>query len=125
MGLGQPGYVFSTNQTGNYIEQIAELLAPQGRFGLIDDPGDLSIMPFKPKSISIYWEFMYTRSLFKTNDMIRQHYILNQVAELLDAGKIRSTATETLGTINATNLKVAHKILESNTARGKLVLEGF
>ena len=68
---------------------------------------------------------MYTRSLFKTNDMIRQHYILNQVAELLDAGKIRSTATETLGTINATNLKVAHKILESNTARGKLVLEGF
>lgn len=125
LGLGQPGYVFSTNQTGNYIEQIAELLAPQGRFGLIDDPGDLSIMPFKPKSISIYWEFMYTRSLFKTNDMIRQHYILNQVAELLDAGKIRSTATETLGTINATNLKVAHKILESNTARGKLVLEGF
>ena len=68
---------------------------------------------------------MYTRSLFKTNDMIRQHYILNQVAELLDAGKIRSTATEILGTINATNLKVAHKILESNTARGKLVLEGF
>jgi NADPH:quinone reductase-like Zn-dependent oxidoreductase len=68
---------------------------------------------------------MYTRSLFKTNDMIRQHYILNQVAELLDAGKIRSTATETLGTISATNLIIAHKILESNMARGKLVLEGF
>ena len=116
---------FSTNQTGNYIEQIAELLAPQGRFGLIDDPGDLSIMPFKQKSISIYWEFMYTRSLFKTNDMIRQHYILNQVAELLDAGKIRSTATDTLGIINATNLINAHKILESNTTCGKLVLKGF
>ena len=125
LGLGQPGYVFSTNQTGTYIEQIAELIAPQGRFGLIDDPEALNIMPFKRKSISTHWELMYTRSLFQTPDMTRQHDILNEVSALLDAGKIKSTATETLGKINAANLKKAHEILESNTARGKLVLEGF
>ena len=125
LGIGQPGYVFSTNQTHMYIEQIAELIAPQGRFGLIDDPDGLNIMPFKGKSISTHWEMMYTRSLFQTPDMTRQHDILNEVAGLLDTGKIRSTATETLGKINAENLKKAHKILESNTARGKLVLEGF
>mgnify|MGYP003626428016 FL=1 len=125
LGLGQPGYVFSTNQTGTYIEQIAELIAPQGRFGLIDDPEALNIMPFKRKSISTHWELMYTRSLFQTPDMTRQHDILNEVSALLDAGKIKSTATETLGKINASNLKKAHEILESNTARGKLVLEGF
>lgn len=125
LGIGQPGYVFSTNQSGTYIEQIAELIAPQGRFGLIDDPENLNIMPFKAKSISTHWELMYTRSLFQTPDMQRQHDILNEVAALLDAGKIKSTATETLGRINAANLIKAHKILESNTARGKLVLEGF
>lgn len=125
LGIGQPGYVFSTNQTGDYIEQIAEFIAPQGRFGLIDDPAELNIKPFKQKSISTHWEFMYTRSLFQTDDMTNQHDILNQVADLLNAGKIQSTATETLGAINAENLTRAHKILESNKARGKLVLEGF
>lgn len=125
LGIGAPSYAFSTNQTGQYIDQLAELLAPQGRFGLIDDPDTLSIMPFKMKSISIHWEFMYTRSLFQTADIGRQSEILNEVSALLDAGKIRSTATETIGVINAANLKHAHALLESGKARGKMVLEGF
>lgn len=125
LGIGQPGYVFSTNQTGDYIEAVAEFIAPQGRFGLIDDPVALNIAPFKAKSISTHWELMYTRSLFQTPDMDRQHDILNEVAVLLDAGKIQSTATQNFGTINAANLKKAHALLETNTARGKLVLEGF
>ena len=125
LGIGQPGYVFSTNQTGDYMEQIADFIAPQGRFGLIDDPAELNIKPFKQKSVSTHWEFMYTRSLFQTDDMTRQHDILNGVAALIDAGKVKSTATETLGAINAENLTSAHKILETNKARGKLVLEGF
>ena len=125
IGLGQPGSVFSTNRTDLYVDQIAELIAPQGRFGLIDDPETLDIMPFKTKCVSTHWELMFTRSLFRTADMARQGQILNEVAALLDAGKIRSTATETLGTICAANLKRAHAALESGEARGKLVLEGF
>jgi NADPH:quinone reductase-like Zn-dependent oxidoreductase len=57
--------------------------------------------------------------------MGRQGEILNDVAKLLDDGLIKSTVTETLGTINATNLKRAHAALETGKARGKLVLEGF
>ena len=125
LGLGQPGFVFSTTHTGSYVDQIAELIAPQGRFGLIDDPEGLDIKPFKQKAASIHWEFMFTRPLFGTPDISRQGEILNEVAALLDAGKIRSTATESLGIINAANLKRAHETLESGTARGKLVLEGF
>lgn len=125
IGLGQPGYVFSTNHTELYLGQISELIAPQGRFGLIDDPDTLDVMPFKAKSISTHWELMFTRSLFQTADIARQSEILNEVAGLLDEGKIRSTATEALGTICAENLKQAHTILESGKARGKLVLEGF
>ena len=125
LGIGAPAFVFSTTHTDQYIGQIAELIAPQGRFGLIDDPEALDIAPLKPKSVSIHWELMFTRSLFGTEDIARQRHILNQVSELLDAGKIRSTATDVMGTINAANLAKAHRILASNTARGKMVLEGF
>lgn len=125
LGIGQPGWVFSTTHTHQYIDQIAEFIAPQGHFGLIDDPDTLNIMPFKTKAVSTHWELMFTRSLFGTPDMQRQHDILNEVADLLDGGQIRSTATETLGKINATTLKRAHEIIESNKAKGKLVLEGF
>lgn len=125
LGIGQPGYVFSTTHSHQYIEQIAEFIAPQGRFGLIDDPETLNIMPFKTKAVSTHWELMFTRPLFETADITRQHDILNEVAELLDAGKVRSTATEVLGKIDAATLKRAHAILESNKAKGKLVLEGF
>ncbi len=125
LALGAPGFVFSTNHSEQYTAQAAELMAPQGRFGLIDDPQNLDIMPFKIKAVSIHWELMFTRSLFTTADIARQGDILNQVAALLDAGKIKSTATETLGVINAANIKRAHAILESGKARGKIVLEGF
>lgn len=125
LGIGAPGYVFSTTHTHQYVGQVAEFIAPQGRFGLIDDPEALNIMPFKAKSISTHWELMYTRSLFQTEDMTRQHHILTEVAALLDAGKIKSTASETLGKIDAATLRRAHAILETNKAKGKLVLTGF
>lgn len=115
----------STNHAEQYGGQVAELIAPQGRFGLIDDPETFDFMPLKTKCVSTHWELMFTRSLFSTSDMGRQGEILNVVAEMLDAGLVKSTATETLGTINAENLKRAHAALESGKARGKLVLEGF
>ncbi|WP_417484124.1 zinc-binding alcohol dehydrogenase family protein [Maricaulis salignorans] len=125
LGIGAPSFVFSTNYSDSYVQQISEFIAPQGRFGLIDDPEHFDIRPFKAKAVSIHWELMFTRSLFTTPDIARQGEILTEVAALLDAGKIKSTATETLGTINAENLKRAHAILESGKAKGKLVLEGF
>ena len=125
LGIGQPGFVFSTTHTDSYIEQIAELIAPQGRFGLIDDPVNLDIASLKPKSTSIHWEFMYTRSLFGTSDVARQHDILTHTTDLVEAEKIRSTATQTMGKIDAATLMRAHALIETNTARGKIVLEGF
>lgn len=125
LGIGAPGCVFSTTHTHQYTAQIAEFIAPQGRFGLIDDPETLDISPLKQKSVSTHWEFMFTRPLFKTADIARQGEILTEVAGLLDSGKIRSTATEVLGRINAENLRKAHLTLASASARGKMVLEGF
>lgn len=125
LGLGPPGFVFSTTNTDQHIKEIVEAIAPQGRFALIDDPKTLDIVPFKRKAASIHWELMFTRPLFGTPDMIEQHKLLNKVAELVDAGEIRTTLSETLGTINAANLKKAHVMIESGRTKGKLVLEGF
>ena len=125
LGLGAPGFVFSTTQTDKHYADIVELIAPQGRFGLIDDPGDLSIMPFKRKAISIHWELMFTRPLFSTPDIAAQGRLLNEVAALVEAGRIRSTATEVAGKIDAATLRKVHARIESGTARGKIVQEGF
>ena len=125
LGLGAPAYVFSTTQTQEHMAQIAELIAPQGRFGLIDDPVGFDALLFKRKSVSINWESMFTRSIFQTADMAEQGQLLDTVAKLVDAGQLRSTLTEHWQPINAANLKRAHTLLESGQSRGKIVLEGF
>ena len=123
--IGAPAFVFSTTETRRHLAEIVALIAPQGRFGLIDDPDVLDVVGFKRKSVSVHWEFMFTRSLFGTPDMDAQGKLLDEVARLVDEGKIRTTATETLSPINAANLKKAHATIESGKARGKIVLEAF
>ena len=125
LGISAPGFVFSTTNTDRHLAEIAELIAPQGRFALIDDPKSLDINPFKRKSVSVHWEFMFTRSMFETADMAVQGKHLNELARLVDAGTIRTTLGENGGLINAANLKRAHALIETGKARGKIVLEGF
>ena len=125
LGIGAPGFVFSTTQTDKHIDAIADLIAPQGRFVLIDDPKSFDVMKFKRKSVSIHHELMFTRSIFGTPDIAKQGDILDDVSRAVDFGKVRSTATKNLGVINAANLKLAHAQLESGTTMGKVVLEGF
>ncbi|MGN6449802.1 MAG: zinc-binding alcohol dehydrogenase family protein [Brucella intermedia] len=125
LGIGAPALVFSTTQTLDHLSEIVRLIAPQGRFGLIDDPDKLDIMPFKRKSVSVHWELMFTRPIYQTADMAEQGRLLNEVAKLVDEGKIRTTLTEVLSPISAANLKAAHGVLESGKAKGKIVLEGW
>lgn len=125
IGIDNVKYVASLNQTDRHYEEIVKLIAPQGHLALIDDPATLDVMPLKRKSASVHWEFMFARSMFQTPDMQKQHDLLNEVASLIDLGKLRTTLGEHYGTINAENLKRAHALIESNTAKGKIVLEGF
>ena len=117
--------VASLTATDQHYKGIAELMAPQGKYGLIDDPAEFNVAVFKGKAISIHWESMFTRSSFQTADMIAQHNLLNDVADLIDKGVLRTTLAQTFGTINADNLKRAHALLESGKSRGKIVLEGW
>ena len=124
LGIGAPGLVFSTTHTADHLKEIVELIAPQGRLALINnEPLELALL--MRKCVSIHWESMFTRSMMQTADMAEQHALLDKVARLVDAGKIRTTVAEHFGPINAANLKRAHALLETGKARGKIVLEGF
>lgn len=118
-------HVASLTHTDSYLEEYVNVLKPMGKIALTDDPTSLDVMKLKTKSLSLHWEFMFTRSMFKTHDMIAQHTLLSEVASLIDKGAIKTTVGQHLGTINAKNLLNAHAILESGRAIGKLVLEGF
>lgn len=124
-GIAQVEYVASLTGTGQHLPAIIKLIAPQGHMALIDDPQSMDIMPFKAKSVSISWESMFTRAVFGTPDMLEQHRLLNEVADLVDAGLLRTTLREASGPINAANLRRLHQLAESGTAIGKNVLAGF
>ena len=125
LGLAEVDYVASLTHTEQHFQQLIEVLKPQGRLAVIDDPERLDVMPLKRKSLSLHWELMFTRSLYETADMIEQHHLLNRVAELIDLGVLQTTVGEHFGAINAANLRRAHALIESGKARGKIVLEGF
>lgn len=118
--------VLSLTHTEQHFAKLVELLKPQGKLALIDDPAKpLDITLLKSKSISLHWELMFTRSLFHTDDMQAQHQLLNEAADLVDAGVLRTTLRENLGAINAANLRRAHQQVESASTIGKVVLSGW
>lgn len=107
-------------------ETAVELIRPQGGIVSIDDT-DLP-MPMggmKMKAASLHWEFMFARSMHQTHDMVEQHKLLSYVADQIDAGKIKTTVSKRISPINATNMREAHRLVETGQAKGKIVLEGF
>jgi zinc-binding alcohol dehydrogenase family protein len=118
-------YIASLTATARNFAQLVEVLAPQGKLGLIDDPATLDVVPLKRKAASLHWEFMFARSMWQTADMGDQGRLLTRVAELVDQGELRSTQTQTFSPINVENLKKAHALAESGKAIGKATLSGF
>ncbi|MCH9681336.1 MAG: zinc-binding alcohol dehydrogenase family protein [Deltaproteobacteria bacterium] len=125
LGISAVTHVASLTHTDAYISEFVELLAPFGHLALIDDPPALEVAPLKRKSLSLHWEFMYTRSMFETPDMAAQGRLLGEVAALVDAGVLRTTLQKVVGPIDAANLRAAHALIERGGSRGKIVLVGF
>jgi zinc-binding alcohol dehydrogenase family protein len=117
--------IFSVSHTHLHFAELARVVAPQGRICVIDDPDPIDVRLLKARCASLHWEAMFTRSSFETPDMAEQGRLLDQVAALVDEGLVRSTHAETLGRIDAANLRAAHAMIESGQTIGKLVLAGF
>lgn len=114
-------YVFTAHSSGQ-VEIYADLLTPFGQIVAIDDPETLDVLPLKTKAISWHWEFMFARPMHDTPDLIRQHELLTRVAELVDAGSVRTTVTTVLSPIDAEQLREAHRLVETGHVRGKVVI---
>ncbi len=126
LGTPEVDYALCFNDTDLHFPALAEAIAPQGRIcTIVETREPIHFNLLKTKSATISWEFMFTRPVFGTPDMIEQHRLLNAAAALVDAGTLRTTLREVLGPVNAANLKRAHALLEAHHVTGKLVLSGF
>lgn len=123
-GFKEVNFIVDFVDANFYWDAMAELIKPQGHIASITGSANPVLLnKLKNKSVSFSWELMYTRSMFQTEDMIEQHYILNKVAGLLDNGNIQSTLTTTLKGFTVENLKEAHRLQESGKTIGKTVIE--
>ncbi len=116
-------YILDFVDLNAYWDLIVELIKPHGHIASItgsDKP--VALNKLKTKSASFSWEFMYTRSMFNTEDMVEQHRILNQIAELMESGVIKSTVNTVMNGLSVGNLKEAHRQLESGKTIGKIVI---
>ena len=115
--------IFCTTQMERHWQAMADCIRPQGHIVLIDDPVEpVDIRLFKFKSVTLSWEFMYTRSMFGTGDMVEQGTLLAAVAGLLDSGTLVTTRQHTLEGLTAENIKGMHIKQESGSMIGKQVL---
>ncbi|MCX2477315.1 zinc-binding alcohol dehydrogenase family protein [Pedobacter sp. MC2016-05] len=124
IGFDQVDFIADFVDVNQYWDAFVQLIKPQGQIGSISDPTQpVNLRQLKGKSVSFHWELMFTRSMLQTEDMESQHHILNTVARWLDEGKISSTQNSILTGLTAKNLKEAHRLLESGTTIGKLVIK--
>ena len=121
--LCAPDYILCLNSTDSHLESMMELIAPQGMIcSIVETKQSHNLDKLKSKSAGFVWEFMFTRSMYKTADMIKQHQMLNEIARLVDAGEVKTTLNKTYQQISVENLVAAHKLLEAGSSIGKIVL---
>jgi NADPH:quinone reductase-like Zn-dependent oxidoreductase len=115
-------YILCLNNTDQHWPAIVETIKPQGKICSIVETSGVDLGLLKRKSATFVWEFMFTRSMYQTPDMIEQQELLNRIADLIDEGKLVTTISTLIQPINAANLREAHKMIEQGDTTGKLVL---
>jgi NADPH2:quinone reductase len=123
IGIADPDYILCLNNTDQYFSAMAELIAPQGMIcSIVETQQKHDIDVLKSKSAGFVWEFMFTRAMYQTADIVKQHELLNKIAQLVDSGEIISTHKQTLGAISSENISIAHQQLASGSTLGKITL---
>ncbi|WP_187977596.1 zinc-binding alcohol dehydrogenase family protein [Mycetocola sp. JXN-3] len=117
---GGVDYVFSAHSR-DQIPLLITVVRPFGEIVAIDDERNLNFYALKDRSISWHWESMFTRSSHHW-DLEGQHRLLNQIADLIDAGTLRTTLTTLLTPLDAERVRAAHRLVETGRTVGKIVV---
>ncbi len=126
LGLESVDRIANFADTDAYWDTMAELIQPQGSIvAIVGNRGPLDLDQLKSKSASFHWEFMFTRSRYGTPDLARQGDILEELADLIEVGALRTTLHSELGAINPENLERAHALVASGRTIGKIALQGW
>jgi NADPH:quinone reductase len=121
--IKQVDYILCLNNTDQHWKAMSEIIAPQGGIcSIVETTAAIDLNRLKSKAVTFSWEFMFTRSMYQTTDMIEQKKLLDAIAELIDKNEIATTVNEVMKPINAENLRKAHAMIEQGSAIGKIVL---
>jgi NADPH:quinone reductase len=123
-GIQEVDYIFCMNSTETHWENMSEVIAPQGKIcSIVESKEELNMNLIKNKSAAFLWEFMFTRPIYQTEDMIEQHRLLKETARLIEEGDIQTTATKKMQGLTAETFREAHQIVEEGKMIGKLVIK--
>lgn len=121
LGISQLQAVLHTSEPDDTIDALLALLAPFGRMMcLLPINRPLETAPLFARSLRLQYELMFTRSLFGY-DLAHQGRILDQIADRVEAGRLRSTLGSELPW-NLESLRQGHQLLETRRTIGKIVL---
>lgn len=126
LGLNSVDYIALFNDIDGHWDAVTDLIRPQGAIvSIVGNKEPLAQDRLFSKSVTLTWELMFTRPMFQTADMVKQHQLLNRIASWIDEGTIRTTVNQVLSPINAENLRLAHEMIESGRSIGKVVLSDW
>jgi zinc-binding alcohol dehydrogenase family protein len=124
IGFKTVDYIACFADTTGHWKAMAQAIVPQGKItAIVESPEVPDIGLMKSKCVAFIWEFMFTRPMFQTPDMIEQHELLKEVATLVDAGRITTTVRANGGILSPETLAAAHREQEAGKMIGKQVLE--
>ena len=116
-------YILCLNNTDSHWNAMTKIIKPQGMIcSIVENKHPLNMGILKSKSAGFIWEFMFTRSMYETDDMNQQHLLLNEISKLIDSKVLHTTCNDIIKPINAKNLRNVHSRIEKVSAIGKIIL---
>lgn len=123
IGYKNVDYILCLSHTDSHWQAMTKAIKPQGTIcSIVENKQPLDMSTLKSKSASLAWEFMFTRSMYQTEDMAEQSKLLNELSQLIEDGVIMTTCNDVVKPINAQNIRDVHQRLEKGRAIGKITL---
>ncbi|GJD04143.1 NADPH2:quinone reductase [Colletotrichum higginsianum] len=125
-------YAYITSRTEQYINPLAEVLAPFGKVcSIVQARFDMYGSKFMSKSLTFSWCWLGTEPFYRHYTALSStggwsypemhHEWLTQLATMIDEGVVKPHLTRR-AKLTLEGIKEAHRLIESGTAVGKMAL---